>query len=75
MLYPSGARAETEAVEELCARAAADPAALPDVLDLLERRPTVRSHVLGDRLSAADLEVRAALVHLADSPVIPAANQ
>ncbi|GAA2571556.1 MULTISPECIES: glutathione S-transferase C-terminal domain-containing protein [Streptomyces] len=61
-LYPRGTEAEMEAVEELCARTA-DPAALPGVLDHLERRLTAHSHVLGDRLTAADVEVWAALVH------------
>ncbi|CAM5359765.1 hypothetical protein SVIOM342S_01766 [Streptomyces violaceorubidus] len=61
VLYPRGAEAEIAAVEELCARAA-DPAALPGVLDLLERRLTAHSHVVGDRLTAADIEVWAALV-------------
>ncbi|MFJ8806956.1 glutathione S-transferase C-terminal domain-containing protein [Streptomyces sp. NPDC102490] len=61
VLYPRGAEAEIAAVEELCARAA-DPAALPGVLDLLERRLTAHSHVVGDRLTAADVEVWAALV-------------
>ncbi|MER7777557.1 glutathione S-transferase C-terminal domain-containing protein [Streptomyces sp. NPDC096191] len=61
VLYPSGAEAELAAVEELCVRAA-DPAALPGVLDLLERRLTAHSHVLGDRLTAADVQVWAALV-------------
>jgi putative glutathione S-transferase len=61
VLYPRGAEAEIAAVEELCARAA-DPAALPGVLDQLERRLTAHSHVVGDRLTAADVEVWAALV-------------
>ncbi|MFH8440595.1 glutathione S-transferase C-terminal domain-containing protein [Streptomyces sp. NPDC018026] len=61
VLYPCGAEPAVAAVEELCARAA-DPAALPAVLDLLERRLTAHSHVVGDRLSAADVEVWAALV-------------
>ncbi|MFF9105382.1 glutathione S-transferase C-terminal domain-containing protein [Streptomyces rubrogriseus] len=66
VLYPSGAEAAVAAVEELCTRAA-DPAALPGVLDLLERRLTAHSHVVGDRLTAADVEVWAALVRR-DSP-------
>jgi putative glutathione S-transferase len=61
LLYPRGAEAEIAAVEELCA-GAAEPAALPDVLDLLERRLSTHSHIVGDRLTAADVEVWAALV-------------
>jgi glutathionyl-hydroquinone reductase len=61
VLYPRGTEAETEAVEELCARAA-DPEASPGVLDALERRLAAHSHVLGDRLTAADVEVWVALV-------------
>ncbi|WP_051777708.1 glutathione S-transferase C-terminal domain-containing protein [Streptomyces violaceorubidus] len=60
VLYPRGAEAEIAAVEELCTRAA-DPAALPGVLDLLERRLGAHSHLAGDRLTAADVEVWAAL--------------
>jgi putative glutathione S-transferase len=61
LLYPRGAEAEIAAVEELCA-GAAEPAALPGVLDLLERRLSTHSHIVGDRLTAADVEVWAALV-------------
>ncbi|MFE6637001.1 glutathione S-transferase C-terminal domain-containing protein [Streptomyces tendae] len=61
VLYPRGAEAEIAAVEELCGLAA-DPAALPGALELLERRLTTHSHVVGDRLTAADVEVWAALV-------------
>lgn len=61
VLYPRAAEAEIAAVEELCA-GAAEPAALPGVLDLLERRLSAHSHVVGDRLTAADVEVWAALV-------------
>ncbi|MFD7065185.1 glutathione S-transferase C-terminal domain-containing protein [Streptomyces sp. NPDC059906] len=60
-LYPRGAEAAVAAVEDLCTRAA-DPEALPGVLDLLERRLSAHSHVVGDRLTAADVEVWAALV-------------
>ncbi|MDT0609022.1 glutathione S-transferase C-terminal domain-containing protein [Streptomyces lancefieldiae] len=66
VLYPAGAEAEIEGVELLCARTA-DPAALPDVLDLLERRLTAHAYVLGDRPTAADVEVWVALVRH-DSP-------
>ncbi|MFE2353409.1 glutathione binding-like protein [Streptomyces parvulus] len=61
VLYPEGAEAQLAAVEDLCDRAA-EPAALPGVLDVLERRLTAHSHVVGDRLTAADVEVWAALV-------------
>ncbi|MEV5549690.1 glutathione S-transferase C-terminal domain-containing protein [Streptomyces sp. NPDC052309] len=63
VLYPGGAEAEIEAVESLCARAA-DPAALPEVLDRLEGRLTAHPYVLGDRLTAADVEVWVALAGL-----------
>ncbi|MEU4986220.1 glutathione S-transferase C-terminal domain-containing protein [Streptomyces sp. NPDC021969] len=75
VLYPRGAEAEIAAVEKLCAQGA-DPAALPGVLDLLERRLTAHSHVVGDRLTAADVEVWAALVrhgtprHADDRPAL-----
>ena len=71
-LYPCGAEGETEAVEELCARSA-DPQALPEVLDVLERRLSAHSHVLGDRLTAADVEVWVALVRR-DTPQRAAAH-
>ncbi|MFJ9198596.1 glutathione S-transferase C-terminal domain-containing protein [Streptomyces flaveolus] len=58
-LYPRGEDAAIEAVELLCARAA-DPA----VLDLLEERLTDRPYVLGERLTAADVEVWVALTRL-----------
>ncbi|MET8569200.1 glutathione S-transferase C-terminal domain-containing protein [Streptomyces sp. NPDC004783] len=61
-LYPRGAEAAIEAVEQLCARAA-DPAAR----DQLEQRLTARRHVLGDRLTAADVEVWVALTRLGTS--------
>ncbi|CAM5622140.1 Glutathione S-transferase family protein OS=Streptomyces tendae OX=1932 GN=GUR47_03080 PE=4 SV=1 [Streptomyces tendae] len=61
VLYPRGTEAETEAVEELCARST-DPEALPGVLDALENRLSAHRYVLGDRLTAADVEVWAALV-------------
>jgi putative glutathione S-transferase len=58
-LYPCGEDAAIEAVELLCARAA-DPA----VLDLLEERLTAHAYVLGERLTAADVEVWVALTRL-----------
>ncbi|WP_399892978.1 glutathione S-transferase C-terminal domain-containing protein [Streptomyces sp. BBFR51] len=61
VLYPRGTEGETAAVEELCARTA-DPQALPGVLDALERRLTAHPYLLGDRLTAADVEVWVALV-------------
>ncbi len=72
VLYPCGTDAEMAAVEELCARSA-DPAALPGVLDLLERRLGAHRHVLGDLLTAADIEVWVALVRH-DTPERAAAH-
>ncbi|MGV9291513.1 glutathione S-transferase C-terminal domain-containing protein [Streptomyces sp. NPDC003719] len=58
-LYPDGQDAAIEAVELLCARAE-DPAAL----DSLEQRLAGHPYVLGERLTAADVEVWVALSRL-----------
>ncbi|WP_329342112.1 glutathione S-transferase family protein [Streptomyces sp. NBC_00663] len=77
-LYPCGSESETEAVERLCAdgieraaqlagSAGGDPAALDKLLETLgslERWLVGREYLIRDQITAADVELWAALVQL-----------
>jgi glutathionyl-hydroquinone reductase len=63
-LRPSGLAADIDALRELLEE-------LPAALDLLDRRLASRPYVLGDELTAADVDLWAALVHhAADAPSV-----